>query len=143
MQLNQKILNPHGNLFWFTCEVSWSSVSLWAYRSSTHESGEETTPGWESESFSWRWLWRDIEREEKRCRKKMSQKKEIYVAWRAYNLPSVFFFVLMSSRWAPTLAMRWQLRTSIMTGESLLLQQQGERIVKMLARRRPSDQNGK
>lgn len=39
------------------------------------------------------------------------------------NLFSFFFFVLMSSRWAPTLATRWQLWTSIMTGESLLLQQ--------------------
>lgn len=58
----------------------------------THESGEETTPGWEYESFSVGWLWGDMKGGGERWRKKMSQKKEIYVVWRAYSL---FFFLFL------------------------------------------------
>lgn len=75
----------------------WSSLILGFLdgltEAQSHESGEETTSGWKYESFSERWLWRDIKGGEKRRRKKMSQKKEIYVAWRAYNLFSFFYFL--------------------------------------------------
>lgn len=154
MQLNQKILNPHGNLLWGSCKVVWappppvprSSVSLRAHRSSN-------TWKWRRDDTRlriWKLLGGVVMRRYEGGRKEMEKENEP----KERDLCSVaclqpvffFFFVLMSSRWAPTLATQWQPRTSIMTGEWLLLQRRGQMIVKMLGTgrwRRPSDWNGK
>lgn len=150
MQLNQKILNPHGNslspprpplrtqiLGFFTSLQKLKHMKVERRRRQAENMKASRWGGYEE-------IWSGGG---KRWRKKMSQKKEIYVEWRAYSLFFFFFFfVLMSSRWAPTLATQWQPRTSIMTGEWLLLQRWGRMTVKMLGRgrwRRPRDWNGK